>query len=191
MERLFDEKSKDFCEVLYQDPELCKRVIQLLAGDEIGDFEIDTKWGSKLHDYPYGAHIYVPCKDCNGQEYDVRIMTANELSAHFKKNYFDEMHREMYYYLPDPDSPKSIVIIICNYDIARDEKIRHASQRVCQKAPSNTLYNAVEIYISATPETACEESPLGNLVDYLINGVPIDDITKRFHDGLIRLKSSK
>ena len=189
MKELFNEKSRDFCEVLYQDQGLCKRVIQLLAGDEIGDFEIDTKWEPKVHDYPYGSHIYVPCKDCNGQEYDVRIMTATEWGAHFKKNYFDELHREMYYYLPDPETPKSIVIIICNYDIARDEKIRHASQRVCQKAPSNTLYNAVEIYISATPETACDDSKLGKFVSYLVYGVPKDEITQKFHDGL--LKNSK
>ena len=165
--------------------------LEVVPETGIDDFEIDTDVGTKLCNYPYGSHIYVSCKDCCGQKYDVRIMTATEWGVHFKKNYFDEMHRQMYYYLPDPETPKSIVIMVCNYDIARDEKIRHASQRVCQKTPSITLYNAVEIYISATPETACDDSKLGKFVSYLVYGVPTDQITQKFHDGLTRLRSSK
>ena len=191
MEDLFSEKSREFCEVLFHDPELCKQLVKLLAGDEIEDFEIDTKYGMKLHDYPYGAHIYVPCVGCDDQEYDVRIMTATEYGAHFKRQYFDKMHQEMEYLLPDPDTPTSIVIMLCNYDVAKDERIRHVSRRVCWNAPKIVLSRGIEIYISATPETACDESALGKLADYLINGVPTDDITKRFHDGLTRLKSSK
>ena len=187
----FSEKSSEFCEVLYQDPELCKQVIKLLAGDEIEDFEIDTKYGMKLHDYPYGSHIYVPCKNCDGHEYDVRIMTANEWSSHFKRRYFDQMHQEMEYLLPNPDTPTSFVIMICDYDVSRDEKIRHASQRVCQNTPSIRLYNAVEIYISATPETARDDSSLGRFISYLIYGVPTDEMTQEFHNGLTKLKKPK
>ena len=193
MENVLNEKYREFFEVMVNDPQLRKEVVKLLLGDAVPEIEPE-KSGIMLIDNRFDTELYVPCKDRYGVEYEIRIIPVRQEDFRTERSMHGKLRQEdlAYFYAhPEETVPESVIIWLCNFDVANgDELISHVKPKA-EFATDNKLGDITEIFICVAPEAKDYEGVENNLVRYLTSGVYTDELTRNIDNQLVDLQNEK
>ena len=193
-ERLTIRNNFMFCHVMEHNPDLCKELLELILGDEIGEISsvtaeksIDTSAISR------SIRLDVYVKDGQGRIYDIEMqMTNNRDLLKRTRYYVDQIdidnleHGEGYESLKD-----TYVIFICPFNFRDSNLPRYTLEQKCIEEPDGDFSDGTKkIIICATPETIEKEERLRDFYRYIIDNVPKEGFTSRLDEAVQRTRKN-
>ena len=178
-----------------QDPELCKKLLEIILDVEIERIEYSEKektLDEKLEAKSVRLDVYV--KDGRGTVYDVEMQTTNPGNLPKRSRYYQDLidlnliaKGEGYEKLN-----KSFVIFICLEDIFKAGRHIYTFENRCIQAPDIALGDeATKIFLNPHSEMDDVSPELANFLKFLIDGNPVDEFTERLMEAVETAKNNK
>lgn len=178
-----------------QNPELCKKLLEIILDVEIVRIEYLEKektLDEKLEAKSVRLDVYV--KDSRATVYDVEMQTTNRRNLPKRSRYYQDMidlnliaKGEGYKKLN-----KSFVIFICMDDIFKGGRHIYTFENRCIQAPNIALGDeTTKIFLNPHSEMDDVSPELANFLKFLIDGNPVDEFTERLVEAVETAKNNK
>ena len=178
-----------------QDPELCRKLLEIILDVEIERIEysekektLDEKWEAK------SVRLDVYLKDGRGTVYDVEMQTTNPGNLPKRSRYYQDMidlnllaRGEGYEKLN-----RCFVIFICLDDIFKRGRHIYTFENQCIQDPDIALDDeTTKIFLNPHSEMNDVSPELANFLKFLIDGNPVDEFTERLMEAVETAKNNK
>ena len=168
MEQLTIKDAFMFSAAMTEDPENCRRCIELALGIEVGSVEVSEEKCLIYNPEYKGVRLDVYANDGNNTHYDVEMQVAKERALEKRSRYYhDQMDMDLlcsgqsYSELPDVH-----VIFVCDYDPFGEKKYRYTVQKTIREVPGRIYEDGANTTILSTKGENEEEVPK-ELVNFL------------------------
>ncbi len=185
-----------FCHVLENNPDLCRKLVEVILGRHIGKIQgikkqhtIDTAYDVR------GVRFDIHFSDETSKIYSVEMQTYNERDLSKRcRFYLSSMDQEQL----DKGSHISglkdtYIIFICTYNIAVQHNLaRYTFERTCSEIPEYKLEDGTHLIIVCAEngdENVSDE--LKNLLSYIADGEASDMLTTRLEEHVSIGRKSK
>lgn len=150
-----------FSAVMTEDPENCRRCIELALGIEVERVEVSKEKSFLYHPEYKGIRLDVYAKDEKNTHYDVEMQVARERSLEKRCRYYHsqmdvELLESGHFYHEIPDVH---VIFVCDYDPFGEKKYRYTIQKMVQEVPGLVFQDGAKTTILSTKGENKEEVP--------------------------------
>lgn len=178
-----------------QDPELCKKLLEIILDVEIERIEYLEKektLDEKLEAKSVRLDVYL--RDGRGTVYDVEMQTTNLRNLPKRSRYYQDLidinlitKGEAYEKLN-----KSFVIFICMDDIFKEGRHIYTFENRCIQTPGIALGDeTTKIFLNPHSEMDDVSPELANFLKFLIDGKPVDEFTERLVAAVETAKNNK
>ena len=178
-----------------QDPELCKKLLEIILDVEIEHIEysgMEKTLDEKLEAKSVRLEVYL--KDGRGTVYDVEMQTTNRGNLPKRSRYYQDMidlnliaKGEGY-----KELNKSFVIFICMDDIFKGGRHIYTFENRCIQASDIALGDeTTKIFLNPHSEMDDVSPELANFLKFLIDGKPVDEFTERLVEAVETAKNNK
>ena len=178
-----------------QDPELCKKLLEIILDVEIERLEYSEKektLDEKLEAKSIRLDVYV--KDGRGTIYDVEMQTTNPGNLPKRSRYYQDLIDLNLLAKGDgyEELNRSFVIFICMDDIFKAGRHIYTFENRCIQAPDIALGDeTTKIFLNPHSEMNDVSPELANFMTFLIDGKPVDEFTERLVEAVETAKNNK
>ena len=205
VEAVEDKPYKDFKELdltsnflflkVMQDPELCRKLLEIILDVEIERIEYSEKektLDEKLEAKSVRLDVYL--RDGRGTVYDVEMQTTNPGNLPKRSRYYQDLidlnllaKGESY-----EELNKSFVIFICLDDVFKGGRHIYTFENRCIQDPDIALSDeTTKIFLNPHSEMDDVSQELANFLKFLIDGKPVDEFTERLMKAVETAKNNK
>ena len=182
-----------FCKILESEPEICRRILELLLHIKIERLEepqAERMLQEGLDSKSVRFDVYV--KDEN-RVFDIEIQTATKYNLQKRSRYYQSMidmdclmHGEDYEYLKD-----SYVIFICLEDVFDKKLPAYFFENICVQDEKTRLNDgAYKIFFNASEYAKIENKEEKAFFKFLLENGADDDLTRSIAEKVNRAKKN-
>ena len=182
-----------FCRVLQTNPDLCRELLELILGKEIGALvAVDGQRPIEITPNGRGVRFDVYAKDDDSVIYDIEMQNAPADNLPKRARYahslidLDMLERGAHY----RDLRQSYVIFICRFNLMKDAG-RHcySFRNLCIEDHSLELNDGTEKLFLCTKGTADDVSPeMRDFLAYVDGSAPEGDLPNRLEDAVTKAR---
>lgn len=178
--------------VVMSDVGIAKRVLSVILAEEIPDIQNCELQKSVQNDVDsHGVRYDVYIQTDNGEEvYDVEMQTSDDGYLRKRSRYYlgssdmDFLKKGKLY----KDLPKTYIIFICDFDLFGKGRAVYKFENYCVEEGIPLEDKAYKIFLNTTGKTSRKE--LQNLMDYIKNNIPNDQLTRDIQNEVVNARHS-
>ena len=183
-----------FRQVLIGDPDLCRRLIELLLDVEIDHIVYkDDDHSIGFNSDAKGVRVDVYLKDDAGTVFDLEMQNRDEKDLPKRSRYYQGiidrdnlLSGRDYEELPD-----SYIVFICRFDPFGRERHRYEFREICVGDPTIELGDGTsKVFINALGRREEASQDMRAFLDYLCGEKASSDITRDIDNGVAKVKRS-
>jgi predicted transposase/invertase (TIGR01784 family) len=184
-----------FCRIMQSEPELCRKLIELLIGRPVEKVEsIDSQKSISINSDIKSVRFDVYLRDKAGTVIDLEMQVIRRPELPKRSRYYqsvndiDHLSRGMNY----GRLPESYVIFICMFDPFQDEMPRYEFRELCRENPEIELNDGThKVFINAKYVKTDISDEMRALFDYLCGKEPASELTQEIDASIIRAKRER
>lgn len=183
-----------FCEVLNNNPDIAKRIIEIILDKKIRKIEnVEVQKNENYSLNSRGVRFDVFVKDDENTHYDVEIQTSR----------FHELPKRMRYYQSANDStyikrgddfeslPESYIIFLCTKDpFGLGESIYRFKTNCLEHPQMNYNEGAYKIVLNSQGKRNNISKELNDFLNYIETNIPVDNLSNNINDRVIEINSN-
>ena len=183
-----------FCKVM-QNPDLCKRLIEMILSDTIGKFTyISIQHNLKNYEQAKSVRFDVLVQTENGKFYDVEMQVSNEKNIPKRMRFYQAAidissldKGNSYNNLND-----CFIIFICTFDAIGKNKPVYTFENICVEDKNISLQDGTKkVIINAEAFKDTEDKELKEFLEYLKTGKPNNEFTRRIEKMIQTVKQNE
>ena len=177
-----------FCKVLTSRPDLCKKLLEIAIGHEVGEFvRQESQKPIEITSDGRGVRFDVYVEDNGNAVYDCEMQTTNSSNLPKRSRYYQGMidlnliERGADY----NELKKSYVIFICPFDVFKRGLHRYTFKNCCIEDPTLQLGDdATKIFLCAGGTANDVPQELMELLDYISTGNDVGTFSKELEEAV-------
>ena len=177
-----------FCKVLTSRPDLCKKLLEIAIGHEVGKFvNQESQKPIEITSDGRGVRFDVYVEDNGNAVYDCEMQTTNSSNLPKRSRYYQGMidlnliERGADY----NELKKSYVIFICPFDVFKRGLHRYTFKNCCIEDPTLQLGDdATKIFLCAGGTANDVPQELMELLDYISTGNDVGTFTRELEEAV-------
>jgi len=183
-----------FCKVM-QNPDLCKRLIEMILSDTIGKFTyISIQHNLKNYEQAKSVRFDVLVQTENGKFYDVEMQVSNEKNIPKRMRFYQAAidissldKGNSYNNLND-----CFIIFICTFDAIGKNKPVYTFENICVEDKNISLQDGTKkVIINAEAFKDTKDKELKEFLEYLKTGKPNNEFTRRIEKMIQTVKQNE
>ena len=183
-----------FCKVI-QNPDLCKRLIEMILFDTIGKIAyISVQHSIKTYEQAKSVRFDVLVQTENGNFYDVEIQVSNERNIPKRMRFYQATidisfldKGNLYNDLND-----SFIIFICTFDTIGKNKPVYTFENICLEDKNISLQDGTKkIIINTEAFYNTKNKELKEFLEYLKTGKANSEFTRRIEEMIQTVKQNE
>ena len=184
-----------FCRILENDPEICRRLLELILDKDISRVElVDAQHSLSITSDIHSVRFDVYLNDEEGTVFDIEMQTVNKMEIPRRSRYYqgiidiDHLGSGMGY----EDLPDSYIIFICTFDMFGRGLSRYEFEEICKDDPTLKLGDGThKVFINALGKRDELSDDMMALLDYLCGEEPASDLTREIEERIVEAKSNR
>ena len=183
-----------FCKVM-QNPDLCKRLIEMILSDTIGKFTyISIQHNLKNYEQAKSVRFDVLVQTENGKFYDVEMQVSNEKNIPKRMRFYQAAIDISF--LDKGNSYNNLndcfIIFICTFDAIGKNKPVYTFENICVEDKNISLQDGTKkVIINAEAFKDTKDKELKEFLEYLKTGKPNNEFTRRIEKMIQTVKQNE
>ena len=183
-----------FCKVM-QDPDLCKRLIEMILSDTIGKITyISVQHNINTYEQAKSVRFDVLVQTENGKFYDVEMQVSNEKNIPKRMRFYQAaidisfLDKGNFY----NDLNDSFIIFICLFDVIGKNKPVYTFENICLEDKNISLQDGTKkVIINAEDFKDTKDKELKEFLEYLKTGQAKSEFTRRIDEMIQAIKQNE
>lgn len=183
-----------FCQIMADNPELCRKVIELILQQPIKRVVVSKQHEKKYRNDRHGIRLDVYADDTAGSVYDIEMQTSASTPIPMRSRYYQSMIDTGYLRSGKSyDSlPKSYIIFICTFDFFKRGLPVYTFVNTCLEDPGACYDDkTVKIVLNSDSHGVETDEHLRNFLDYIASGEAKDDLTREIDENIATAKDNE
>ena len=183
-----------FCKVM-QNPDLCKRLIEMILSDTIGKFTyISIQHNLKNYEQAKSVRFDVLVQTENGKFYDVEMQVSNEKNIPKRMRFYQAAIDISF--LDKGNSYNNLndcfIIFICTFDAIGKNKPVYTFENICVEDKNISLQDGTKkVIINAEAFKDTKDKELKEFLEYLKTSKPNNEFTRRIEKMIQTVKQNE